>query len=205
VGGAGGAGSAGEDDELETLTGGGHGDEPPSPPPPVYAKYIQREMPRVEMLLKIIGSPRERFGDTIKALWPEASLADLTRVMDLKGLSKKEQTDILVYLGLVKPSSAPSLGGLGMGLGSLGVGSGGGSSALSGGGGGGTSAAGGASGAGISGVNVGSFGATGAGGAAGGGGTGSSSGGGGVNITAAMKDVKLSMKDMGKLFGKGKK
>ena len=32
--------------------------------PAIYIKYIQREMPRVELLLKIVASPKDRFADT---------------------------------------------------------------------------------------------------------------------------------------------
>ena len=213
--GSSGGGAGGEDEDLDGLAAV-TASEPALPPPPVYAKYVQREMPRVEMLLKIIGSPKERFGDTIKALWPEAQLADLQRVMDLKGLARKEQQDILVSLGLAKPSAPvlPTALTAGLGLGGSLTSSSSSSGAAAGGGGG---ASGGASassssagGAGISGVTVGSFGAASGGGAAGGGGTGASGVGGMSNV---MKDVmgsmggtKLSMKDMGmgKLFGGGK-
>ena len=119
--------------------------------PPVYAKFVLREMPRVEMLLKIIACPKERFGETIKALWPEVTKAELDRVMDLKALTKKEQIDVSVQLGLMKapaPSSVTSsLGGIGgaLGLGSVatavtGSGSSGSSSAAGGSSSGGSSA-----------------------------------------------------------------
>jgi hypothetical protein len=119
---AGGAKGEGEDGE------GGGGHRAPSGPPAVYVKFVQKEVPRVEMLLKIVSTPRDRFGDTIKALWTEASAADVTRVMDLKNMGKKEQSDVLVALGLAKPNFA----GLGVPL-SMGsaFGSGGGSGGTS--------------------------------------------------------------------------
>jgi hypothetical protein len=82
--------------------------------PSVYVKFVQREMPRVELLLKIVSTPKDRFADTIKALWGEATMTELTRVMDLKNMAKKEQNDVLVALGLVK---AGALSGLGFGMG----------------------------------------------------------------------------------------
>lgn len=87
------------------------------PPPAVYAKFVQKEVPRVELLLKIISTPRERFADTIKALWAEASEGELTRVMDLKAMNKKDQTDVLVALGRVKPGAVTAtLGGMTMSM-----------------------------------------------------------------------------------------
>ena len=94
------------------------------PVPAVYVKHVQREMPRVELLLKIIASPRERFGDTIRALWSEASLAELSRVMELKSMTKKEQSDVLVGLGLMKqPTGSSLVAGFTGSLGALGGGS----------------------------------------------------------------------------------
>jgi hypothetical protein len=113
-----------EDDETagDGADGAGSGGAPVAPPA-VYAKFVQKEVPRVELLLKIISTPRERFADTIKALWGEASETELARVMDLKGMNKKEQTDVLVALGRVRPTAAAAvLGGMGMGMGGLGLG-----------------------------------------------------------------------------------
>lgn len=45
---------------------------------------------------------------SIKALWPEASISELTRVMDLKGLNKKDATDVLTALGLAKAGAGIS-------------------------------------------------------------------------------------------------
>ena len=88
-----------------------------NPPPAVYAKFVQKEVPRVELLLKIISTPRERFADTIKALWSEASEGELTRVMDLKAMNKKEQTDVLVALGRIRPGAVTAtLGGMTMSM-----------------------------------------------------------------------------------------
>jgi len=198
--GGGGSAGGGEEDDMDGAGGAheGGGAEPPAPPPAVYAKYVQREMPRVEMLLKIIASPKERFGDTIKALWPEASAADLTRVMELKGMSPKERSEILVALGLAK-ASAPILPIAA----SLGLGGGGGGGSSGGGGGGGAAAAAGGGSA-ISGVSVGSF----AGASAPGLGAGAGAGDAaprsklGANIASSMKDMGAKMALGGKLFKK---
>jgi vacuolar protein sorting-associated protein 53 len=97
--------SAGDDDEIE---GAGDVDELAAPAPGGYVSFVQREMPRVEMLLKIIASPKERFADTIKALWPSATAADVTLLMELKSTPKKEQQEVLAQLGL---AAKAALGG----------------------------------------------------------------------------------------------
>ena len=58
-----GAGPGGEDDDdaLAAITSA----EPAAPPPPVYAKFVLREMPRVEMLLKV--RPRARVRERLRA------------------------------------------------------------------------------------------------------------------------------------------
>lgn len=97
-------------------------DETAAPAPASYVSYVQREMPRAEMLLKLIATPRERFADTMKALWPDASAADLGRLMELKGLGKKEQGEVLSQLGHAQRSGggaaavASGLGDVGAGL-----------------------------------------------------------------------------------------
>jgi hypothetical protein len=68
--------------------------------PPVYITFIQRQLPRVDLLLKLLSTPSDRFADSIRALWAEATPADLRRVMQLKGMRRQEQDDVLRKLGL---------------------------------------------------------------------------------------------------------
>ena len=82
--------------------------------PAVYIKYVMREVPRVELLLKIVSTPKERFADTIKALWGDISAAELTRVMELKNMQKSEQNSVLVALGHMKASTL--VGSMGFGV-----------------------------------------------------------------------------------------
>lgn len=59
--------AGGDEEDGDGGAGGAAGEDPLNaqlPPPPMYAKFILREMPRVEMLLKIVSSPKERFTDT---------------------------------------------------------------------------------------------------------------------------------------------
>ena len=112
--------TAGDDDELEVSSS--ITDETAAPAPAGYVSFVQREMPRAEMLLKIIATPKERFADTIKALWPDATISDLTRLLDLKGTAKKEQQDLLAQLGLVQRGSGGVAAGVAGGLGDVGAG-----------------------------------------------------------------------------------
>lgn len=88
----GGAGTAGDDDELFAGATGADADggEKVSVPA-IYTRTILRELPRVEMLFKIISAPRERLAETIRTLWPEATEKDLNRVMELRGLNPRER------------------------------------------------------------------------------------------------------------------
>jgi vacuolar protein sorting-associated protein 53 len=111
--------TGGEDDEAE---GSDAIDDLAAPAPGGYVNFVQREMPRVEMLLKIIQSPKERFADTIKALWPNANADNVTQLLDLKSTPKKEQLAILVQLGLVKGATSGGLADVGAGMKEMGLG-----------------------------------------------------------------------------------
>jgi hypothetical protein len=101
-----------------------------------FVKFVSREVPRVELLLKLVSTPKERFGEryppsvdatvqqqhvckcsstarvrySVKALWPEVSAPDLTRVMELRNMKSSEQREVLEYLGLSASSSGASGG-----------------------------------------------------------------------------------------------
>lgn len=118
--------SAGEEDEVDPASASLI-DESAPPAPSSYVSLIQGQMPRAEMLLKLIATPKERIADTIKALWPDATVADLARLMDLKGMAKKEQTEVLAQLGLAQRGGAAGAVAVGMagvtgGLGDVGAG-----------------------------------------------------------------------------------
>jgi len=87
--------------------------------PALYTKTLVREMPRIEMLFKIIAAPKDRFADTIKALWPEVSQAELVRVGELKGLGKKDQADVLAAMGMAGAKGGAAGGGGGGGFSAL--------------------------------------------------------------------------------------
>ncbi|KAL8109968.1 vacuolar protein sorting-associated protein 53 A [Apium graveolens] len=60
-----------------------------------YTKYISREMSKAEALLKVILSPVDSVADTYRALLPEGTPLEFQRILDLKGLKKADQQNIL--------------------------------------------------------------------------------------------------------------
>ncbi len=56
----------------------------------MYSKFVNKELPKVELFLKLVATPRERLSEALRALWPEAHGTDIVRIMDLKGLKSKE-------------------------------------------------------------------------------------------------------------------
>ena len=84
----------------------GSGDElPVAPLPTVYKNFVSREVPRAEMLLKLLATPEARFAASIKALWTGATAAELQRVMQLRNMSRRVQATVLAELGLGEGSS----------------------------------------------------------------------------------------------------
>jgi hypothetical protein len=72
-------------------------------------------MQSAELLLKIIAAPPpDRLREMIKVHWPSASAEQLIRVMEIKGMTKKEQQEVLVSLGLFKANAF--VGTLGFGF-----------------------------------------------------------------------------------------
>ena len=96
----------------------GHGDElPVAPLPTVYKNYVSREVPRAEMLLKLLATPEARFAASIKALWTGATAAELQRVMQLRNMSRRAQASVLAELGLAEASGGDIMGSMGSLLG----------------------------------------------------------------------------------------
>lgn len=64
-------------------------------PPDKYSKLIVREMGRTEMILKIVMAPAEnahQFVDHATKLVPDCDLGEFTKILDMKGIKKIEQT-----------------------------------------------------------------------------------------------------------------
>lgn len=60
-----------------------------------YSKFVTREMSKAEALLKVILSPIDSVADTYCALLPEGTPTEFQRILDLKGLKRADQQNIL--------------------------------------------------------------------------------------------------------------
>lgn len=60
-----------------------------------YSKFVSREMSKAEALLKVILSPVDSVADTYRALLPEGTPLEFQRILELKGLKKADQQNIL--------------------------------------------------------------------------------------------------------------
>jgi len=69
------------------------------PPPSLYTRYVLQELPRIELLLKLLGVPKDRLAASFKLLWETATEAELAKVMDLKSVEHSAQQQILRELG----------------------------------------------------------------------------------------------------------
>ncbi|CAE7277299.1 VPS53, partial [Symbiodinium sp. KB8] len=70
------------------------------PAPSSYVRFVKAELPRAELLLKLVGTPPEALPANVRAMWPRASRADLERVMTLKGMPRKAMLPVVAELGL---------------------------------------------------------------------------------------------------------
>lgn len=84
-----------------------------------YSKFVSREMSKAEALLKVILSPMESVADTYCALLPEGTLLEFQRLLELKGVKKADQQNILEDFnkrgsGVAQPamSSSPVASGI---------------------------------------------------------------------------------------------
>ncbi|CAE7315127.1 VPS53 [Symbiodinium sp. KB8] len=82
------------DDGDSSGVGGGHS------VPTVYKNFVSREMPRIELLLKLVSTPEARFAASIQALWPSATAPELSRIMDLRAMPRRTQSAVLAELRL---------------------------------------------------------------------------------------------------------
>uniref|UniRef100_A0A5B7ANB4 Putative vacuolar protein sorting-associated protein 53 A isoform X1 n=1 Tax=Davidia involucrata TaxID=16924 RepID=A0A5B7ANB4_DAVIN len=79
-----------------------------------YSKFVSREMSKAEALLKVILSPVDSVADTYRALLPEGTPLEFQRILELKGLKKADQQNILDDFnkrgsGITQPPIAPSV------------------------------------------------------------------------------------------------
>ncbi|KAI0507396.1 hypothetical protein KFK09_013521 [Dendrobium nobile] len=79
-----------------------------------YSKFVNREMSKAEALLKVILSPLDSVANTYRALLPEGTPLEFQRILELKGLKKADQQNILDDFnkhspGINHPSIPPSV------------------------------------------------------------------------------------------------
>lgn len=60
---------------------------------------MQKELPRIDLLLKLLAVPQDRLAESFDALWKTATEEELAKVMDLKCIETRAQQGILKKLG----------------------------------------------------------------------------------------------------------
>jgi len=103
------SGSNKDASEPTTPGGGGPGGSPRAvahvKPPATYVKFVTKHLAKIEMVLKLVGTPTEMLVERFKIMWPDGSRQDLVVVCGLKGLKKAEQQHLLDTFG--GPSGVP--------------------------------------------------------------------------------------------------
>ena len=69
-------------------------------PPAMYTKMVTKQFNRIEILLKLVGTPPELLIDVFKAQWEGGSALNLQTVMNLKGMKRSEQASMLEKFGM---------------------------------------------------------------------------------------------------------
>jgi hypothetical protein len=73
--------------------------------PAMYTKLVTKQFQRIEILLKLVGTPAELLIDVFKVQWQGGSALDLQTVMTLKGMKRNDQASMLEKFG-VDPMTA---------------------------------------------------------------------------------------------------
>ncbi|CAM9322492.1 unnamed protein product [Hapterophycus canaliculatus] len=66
-----------------------------TPIPATYTKYVTKHMSKIEMVLKLVGTPHAMLVERFQIMWPDGSASDLQAIMTLKGMRKADQQVIL--------------------------------------------------------------------------------------------------------------
>ncbi|KAJ8601265.1 hypothetical protein CTAYLR_003283 [Chrysophaeum taylorii] len=72
-----------------------------------YTKFVTKHLAKVEMVLKLVGTPTEMLVERFKIMWPDGTRDDLLNVCTLKGLKKADQTHLVDTLYGGSPSPTP--------------------------------------------------------------------------------------------------
>ncbi|KAL3775457.1 hypothetical protein HJC23_000606 [Cyclotella cryptica] len=73
--------------------------------PAIYMKMVNKEFRKIEVMLKLVGSPKDMLIDMFRAQWDcsidtSAMASDFQIIMNLKGIPRNEQPSMLENLGL---------------------------------------------------------------------------------------------------------
>jgi len=71
--------------------------------PAIYTKMVANQFQRIEILLKLVGTPSDLLIDNFKVQWQGGSAMDLQTIMNLKGIKRNEQATLFEKFG-VDPS-----------------------------------------------------------------------------------------------------
>mmetsp|Transcript_6722 Transcript_6722/g.8843 ORF Transcript_6722/g.8843 Transcript_6722/m.8843 type:complete len:874 (+) Transcript_6722:83-2704(+) len=77
----------------------GSAGEAQTPTPLSYTKFVTRQLSRIEVLVKLVGTPAELLVERFRIMWPDGTPEELQAIMSLKGLKKNEQQVIFETLG----------------------------------------------------------------------------------------------------------
>ena len=92
--------------EKSTAGGGGGGTPRKGVPagstiaPAMYTKMVNKQFKKIEVLLKLTGTPNALLIDVFRDQWPGGTAMDLQTVMSLKGLKRADQATMLEKFGL---------------------------------------------------------------------------------------------------------
>ena len=67
--------------------------------PTMYVTHTSKEFAKIEILLKLVGTPTESLVEVFRQQWTDGTLKDLQQVMGLKGLKRVQQTELLESFG----------------------------------------------------------------------------------------------------------
>jgi len=68
--------------------------------PAMYTKMVQKQFKKIELLLKMTGTPINLLVDVFKDQWPGGTVHDLQQVMSLKGMQRTHQAKLFEKFGL---------------------------------------------------------------------------------------------------------
>merc|ERR1711900_127565 len=72
----------------------------PSPIPASYTKFVTNHMGRVEVVLKLVGTPAAQLVERFRIMWPDGVANDFKAIMAVKGVKKGDQVALLQALGV---------------------------------------------------------------------------------------------------------